>query len=268
MKKFSFKFTAAALVAAAAMSAHSQAAAVVASDDYQGYSSLAYGDNGGTGLGALTYQNGSGGNVYLETGGGAAIDGGKSMGIYASTGGQAATRSITSGPNVIGTYDVSARFNLSNTVSFSGFNIKSAQGSNFADNQLVQFGLDTTTGNNSIVVYGGDGTKTINLGSELRGAVLDFHLAFDTSLATYTLTATKRGGNSGSVSGSLYDTNGLAAGTGSVTNLGFANYNSDNAGNQNLIVDNIQVVPEPSSVAMLIGSSLFGCVYLVRRRRA
>ena len=155
------------------------------SDDYQSYSSLSYGDNGGTGLGAHTYLEGTSGGIYLETGG-AAIAGGKSMDVYASTGGQALDRSTS--PGSFGIYSVSARFNLDNSVAFSGFNLKDTHGSTFGTGELISFGLTPGTGNTSIFVSGSTNTS-INLGSEIRGAVIDFQLTFDSTAATYTLGA-------------------------------------------------------------------------------
>src|SRR5438067_2727813 len=162
MKSQLLKFAAVALAGVCSTMIQARAATVVASDDYQSYGSLGYGSNGGTGLGALSYLEGSNGGVFLETGG-AAIDGGKSMGIYSSDGGQAADRTITGSPNgngapnVIGSYDVSARFNLGNDTGFSGFNIKSGVGSHFADSELIRFGLDPSQGSNKVAVYFGGG---------------------------------------------------------------------------------------------------------------
>lgn len=230
-------------------------------DDYQSYSSISYGSNGGSGLGAHTYLEGTAGGVYLETSG-ASIDGSKSLGIFASTGGQALSRSTTVGS--FGIYTSSVRFNLSNTVAFSGLNIKSSQGSTFGSSELLSWGLTPGTGNTSIAVFGLANT-TINLGSEIRGAVIDFSLAFNSLNSTFTLGAKFRAsGSFTTVSGSLKDTNGGAAGTGNVTELGFGNFNTGT--NQNLIVDNISIVPEPSTVGML-AVSLVGGAMLLRRRR-
>ncbi|MEI8310460.1 MAG: PEP-CTERM sorting domain-containing protein [Verrucomicrobiota bacterium] len=232
------------------------------SDDYQSYSSLAYGNNGGTGLGAHTYLEGTGGGIYLETGG-AAITGGKSMGIYSSTGGQALDRSTS--PGAFGIYSVSARFNLDNSVAFSGLNLKDTQGSTFGTGELISFGLTPGTGNTSIFVAGSV-NQTISLGSEIRGSVIDFQLTFNSTAATYTLGAKFSGaGSYTTVSGSLKDTNGGAAGTGNANFLGFGNFNTGTS--QNLIVDNIVIVPEPSAFALLgIGGLALG--FIARRRKA
>ncbi|MBA3960401.1 MAG: PEP-CTERM sorting domain-containing protein [Chthoniobacterales bacterium] len=234
-------------------------AAPDAADDYQSYGSLNYGDNGGTGLGALTYLEGSGGGVFLA-GPGSAIDPAgneKSMGIFAGGSGatgQAAYRSLNT-LEVAGTYDVSARFNLSNTTAFSGFNIKTGVGSTFGTSELLAFGLNPAQGSGSISLFDATGTHTITLDGELRGSVIDFALTFDTSAGTYTLTASERGSIAGFFTGLLKDTNGAAAGVGSVADLGFANFNIGT--NQDLIVDNISVssltpIPEPGSTAGIL----------------
>ena len=102
------------------------------SDDAESYASWAYGSNGGSGLGAITYREGSGGGIYLETGSGK-IDGAKSFGMFAGTGAgntQAADRQILNA-KAAGTLNISVRWNVNNTVAFSGFNLKSAHRRHF-----------------------------------------------------------------------------------------------------------------------------------------
>lgn len=235
------------------------ASAATGFDDYQSYSSLSYGDNGGTGLGAHTYLEGTSGGIYLATGG-PSISGNKSMGIYASTGGQALFRTTTVGS--FGIYDVSVRFNLNNEVAFSGLNLKYQQGTiggagAFGTGELISFGLTPGTGNNSIFV-GGLSNTDINLGSDIRGAVINFRLTFDATSGTYTLGA-KFNSNPTytNVSGSLKSTGNAP------TFLGFGNFNTGSG--QDLIVDDISIIPEPSSAALL-GLGL-GALALYRRRR-
>lgn len=234
---------------------------IIGSDDYQSYTSLSYGSNGGTGLGAHTYLEGTGGGIYLETGG-AAIDGGKSMGIFSSTGGQALTR--TTSPGAFGIYSGSLRFNVNNSVSFSGVNLKSSLGTTFGTDELIAFGMTPGTGNNSIGVFAGTNTS-INLGSEVRGAVIDYQLTFNSLNSTYTLGVKFRSNSNFTfVSGSLKDTNGGSSGTGNATFLGFANFNTGS--NQNLIVDNLLIVPEPATFAFVAGG--LGFIILGRRKRS
>jgi hypothetical protein len=234
---------------------------IVAADDYESYvTTLNYGDNGGFGLGALNYLEGTGGGVYLETGA-AKISGSQSMGIFSNSGvgnTQAADRALTTSL-AFGEYDVQARFNLSNTVAFSGFNIKSAEGGGFGTNELLSFGLDPSTAVNTIFVSGAI-NQTIDLGTEVRGPVIDFQLLFDTLAGTFTLGAKIDGaGSYTTVSGNLKSSGA------NVAALGFANFNT--GGSQNLIVDNISVVPEPSSISLILTSIGIGGAFLARKRR-
>ena len=106
-----------------------------AADNAESYASWAYGANGGTGLGPATFREGAGGGIYLETGA-ARIDGAKSFGLFAggSSGNrQALDRAILNAQSA-GTLLVSIRFNVNNSVSFSGFNLKSAPGTTFGSN--------------------------------------------------------------------------------------------------------------------------------------
>ena len=74
---------------------------------------------------------------------------------------------------------------------------------------------------------------------------------------TYTLSVTNLSGTTfGSASGNLQ-----ASGN-PVVALGFANFNSGN--NQNVIFDQLNVIPEPSTV-MLVGLGLLGALALRRR---
>jgi hypothetical protein len=231
-------------------------AAVIAADDFESYSSYSYGSNGGTGLGPASYLEGTGGGVFLSTDG-AHIDGANSVGLYSSTGGQAFDRTITS-PVTNGEYTVSARFNLDNSVSFSGFNLKSAAGSTFGDSELLSFGLTPGSGNDAIFV-GGAANTTINLGSEIRGAVIDFDVIYDSTAGTFDIGAKFRADSTFTrVTGSLKAT----GQTPSV--LAFGNFNNGN--DQNLIIDNIQVqsVPEPASLGILA----IAAAGLLKRRRA
>ena len=162
------------------------------SDDAESYTSWAYGSNGGSGFGAITYREGSGGGIYLDTGSGK-IDGAKSFGMFAGGGTgntQAADRQILNA-KAAGTLSLSVRFNVNNTVSFSGFNLKSAAGTTFGANEIISVGIRPTNGNNVIAVNGG--AQTINLGSTIPGQIVDFVLTYDGLSGTYSLGAKFRG---------------------------------------------------------------------------
>ena len=230
---------------------------------------IGYGDNGGTGFGALTYLEGTGGGIYTETGG-ARLDDAQSLGVYAGSNGQALGRTVTTAVT-LGVYTLDARFNLSNANAFSGFNIKSGLGTTFGANELLSFGLNPGN-NNSFLVTDATGAHALALASpeELRGAAINFTLTFNTLLATYTLTATDKGnGDTGAITGTLKDTNGLLAlGTGALSAIGFANFNNDGF-NQNLIADNLSIVavPEVSPAWMFGAPAIVGALLFGRRRR-
>lgn len=191
-------------------------------------------NNDGSGLGPATYLEGSGGGIYLVNAstGNRQIDALNSFGIYAGTGGQALARAI-SAPRQNGTLTFSARFDVSNTTGTTAFNLKSSLGASFTANELLAFGLAPANGN-TVVFVRGSTNKTINLGSEIRGAIVDFSLNFDSQTGTYQLGAKFRGSaNFTTVSGNL-----SAAGA-TATHLGFANFNSGS--NQNLIFDSLSV---------------------------
>ncbi|MBU6398951.1 MAG: LEPR-XLL domain-containing protein, partial [Verrucomicrobia bacterium] len=196
-----------------------------------------------------TLQNtgGQGGAIVLGTDptNNRVVDGLQSFEVFAGNGGSGtgyAAGRTSDNPLVSGTYSLTARFDVTNTAGFSGFNLKSAKGSAFADSELLRFGLDPSTGNTKIYVMGlsGEGAQALDFGAtDLRGAVVKFSLAFDTGAGTYTLTATV-GTATQSVSGHL------AATGAAVTDLGFANFN--NGALQNLIFDSLAVTGTPGTV--------------------
>ena len=183
------------------------------------------------------------------------LDGARALGIFAGGGGgntQALGRTTQDIFNR-GVYSLEARFDLDNSVGTSGFNIKSALGSgagSFGQNEELFFGLTPGSGNGAIFISDASGSHTLALPtvSDLRGVNLSFSVAFDTVLGTYTLTATDLANSAtNSFTGLLKDTNGGSAGTGAIDAIAFGNFNTGS--NQNLIVDDLAVVPEPSTWA-------------------
>jgi alpha-D-xyloside xylohydrolase len=208
------------------------------SDDAESYSSWAYGSTGGTGLGAVTLREGgnggSAGGIYLETGS-RKIDGSKSFGVYAGTAGEAVDRSITGAPSA-GTLTLSVRFDVTNTVAFSGFNLKSAPGTHFGDNEIISVGIHPADGNNKIFA-GGSVNNTIDLGSSIPGQIVDLILTYDGAAGTYTLGAKFRTSSSYSfISGNLKSSSVNPA------YLGFGNFNTGTS--QNAIFDDIVIGPQ------------------------
>jgi alpha-D-xyloside xylohydrolase len=212
------------------------------SDNAESYSSWSYGSNGGSGFGPATYLEGTGGGLYLETGS-ATIDGSKSFGVYAgsatggNTGTQGMDRQILNAQQA-GTLTISFRPNVTNTVAFSGFNLKSAPGTHFGDNELISVGIRPGNGNNSIAVNGG--AQTINLGSDIRGQIVDLVLTYDGFSGTYTLGAKFRAS-----AGFTYTSGSLKASNVTPAYLGFGNFNTGN--NQNAIFDSISITDTASA---------------------
>lgn len=100
------------------------------SDNAESYSSWAYGSNGGSGFGPATYLEGTGGGIFLvgPADAGRQIDGNNSFGVFAGGGSgntQGMNRQILNAQQA-GTLTISCRFDVNNSVSFSGFNLKSA----------------------------------------------------------------------------------------------------------------------------------------------
>jgi len=253
------------LTALTAYSIAGAALAQTASDNFENNNpgaayndGISYGDNGGIGFGALTYLEGTGGGLFD-----AGLSGARALGVFAGGGGgntQALGRSLNSSLTT-GSFTLQARFDLNNFVAFSGFNLKSGLGAGFGANELLSFGLTPGSGNAALFL-GGAANQTLTLSgvTELRGVNLDILIDFDTAAATYTFNAKRTIDVSySSISGSLKDTNGGAAGTGSVAAVGIGNFNTGSG--QNLVADNITAVPEPTSVALLsliAGASLLG----------
>ena len=213
-----------------------------AGDDAESYAGWSYGSTGGSGFGAAHYLEGTGGGIFLAnaSNGGRQIDGAKSFAVFAGGGTgntQAMDRQILNA-QPSGTLTLSARFDVNNTVAFSGFNLKSTEGSTFGTSELISVGLRPANGNTTIAVNGG--AQTINLGSEIRGAVVDFSLSYDCVSATYTLGTKFRSSTAfTTVSGTLKSAGQTAA------YLGFGNFNTGTT--QNLILDSIALSTSASA---------------------
>jgi len=216
------------------------------SDNAESYSSWTYGSNGGTGFGPATYLEGTGGGIFLvnnSSDAGRQIDGNNSFGVYAGSGGQGMDRQILNAQQA-GTLTISFRPDVSNGVSFSGFNLKTAPGTHFGDNELISVGIHPADGNNTIAINGGTGVipngQTINLGTDLRGQILDFTLTYDGLSGTYTLGAKLRTSSTYTfASGPLKASNATPA------YLGFGNFNTGS--NQNAIFDTVSITDSGSA---------------------
>jgi hypothetical protein len=129
---------------------------------------------------------------------------------------------------------VLARHNVNNEVGFTGVTVYDGSV------ELIRFGLNPSSGNTAVYVQFGVNTGSINLGTELRGQRLKYTLVWDATGA-FTLTANRLDGpESGSFSGNWGAGNQVSA-------FGFNNFNSGSF--QDFIFDQIDVVPEPASLA-------------------
>ena len=264
----------AAVVTLAAVLADPATAQVVAEDDFDANDAaygadIGYGENGGTGFGPLQYLEGTGGEI-----GNGSIDG-RALRLTAgeaadgNNGTQTLARAINA-PLELGIYSLTASFNVTNSVGFSGFNLKTGVGGGLGDGELLSIGLLPSAGNGVFYVTQSGGTQTFSIPgvTDLRFQNIDFSIAFDSGAATYSITATIRdGGASGSTQGSLIDRNGVSVGAGAVGAVGFGNFNS--GAFQDVLIDNLTLtaIPEPSTVSLLAASAIFGAFWARRRTR-
>ncbi|MEI7864625.1 MAG: alpha-amylase family glycosyl hydrolase, partial [Chthoniobacterales bacterium] len=223
---------------------------IIATDNAEGYSAfnLSGGSvGGGTGFSNFTrYSIGSGAGTFLaNNSANQTIDGSKSWGAYAGTGTGISFRRAVVTPRQFGTMTVSARFNVDSSKGFTGFNLKSSQGSGssgFGSGELVSFGIAPAGGNNGILVTDAGGQRVLDLGAPVTNTIIDFEVDFDALKRHYVVGAKFR-----TNSGSTKTMSGEMSGTGTnVTHLGFANWNSAGAF-QDLMFDSLQVLGSEAS---------------------
>ncbi|MFM8654602.1 MAG: hypothetical protein ACKODZ_07740, partial [Verrucomicrobiota bacterium] len=137
-----------------------------------------------------------------------------------------------------GRMTVSARFNVDNTKGFTGFNLKSANGSGssgFSAGELVSFGIAPAGGNIGILVTDGSGERVLDLGAEVRNTIIDFQVDFDAQSRRYVVGAKFR------TNSSFTKISGTMSGTGTnVTHIGFAAWNSTGSF-QDFMIDSLEV---------------------------
>jgi hypothetical protein len=135
-------------------------------------------------------------------------------------------------------------------------------------------GLDVRDANGNVIFdfnIGGDDYSVNNTGggtTNLFDRVYDPNTVFTVQLTQTSLDGgqwfiTRSGGQSGTANGDIFGYNGVAA--------SFDLYNVATTGGgapeDNLFFNNIQIIPEPSTLTLLAGSALFGMVFFGRRRR-
>ena len=169
------------------------------------------------------------------------LDGNKSYGVRAAMLTQSGYRPFANSTQS-GSFSFSMRCDVDNSTGFSGLNLKSLTGDSFVSGELVSVGMMPANGgvggNNAYVVSDFDGQKTIDFGLEMRGAIVDVKISFNTLSGDYTVDATRRADAvnaaiAKSVSGFLKrngpDVKAVA--------FGYMNANTSGAANQNLIFD-------------------------------
>jgi len=216
---------------------------IVAADDAEGYTgfNLAGGSvGGGSGFGSFSrYSIGTGAGTWpASNSSNHVIDGTKSWGVYAGTGAGVSFRRPISTTRPYGRMTVSARFNVDNTKGFTGFNLKSANGSGssgFSAGELVSFGIAPAGGNTGILVTDGTGERVLDLGAEVRNTIIDFQVDFDAQSRRYVVGAKFR-------TNSIFKKiSGTMSGTGTnVTHIGFAAWNSTGF-QQDFMIDSLEV---------------------------
>jgi len=217
----------------------------IATDTMESYTSfnLAGGSvGGGTGFSNFTRYSVSGGGTFIASNSvNQTIDGIKSLGAWAGSGAGVSFRRGISNNMVrqYGSLIVSARFNVDNSKGFSGFNLKSTNGSGgsgFGAGELVSFGIAPEGGNSGILVTDASGKRVLDLGGDVRNTIIDVKVDFDAQNRRYLVGAKFR-----TNSNFTKTISGTMSGTGSnFTHLGFANWNTGSS--QDLLFDSLQVL--------------------------
>jgi glycosidase len=234
-----------------------------ARDDAEDYTSLSYSStnanafttqNGGDGFGAFrTYvrTDNTRGGIRLVTAnstGGTAnrqIDAAQSICFFAGTStarGTHSSRRALTVPRRSGTVSFSVRFDIANTVGFTGVNLKSADGSSFGASELLSIGMQPLSGqiggNTALVLADGVSQRNIDLGSEVRGRILDVWINFDCLTGLHSTGVKFREDEDFNfVQGSLK----FSGATVNLAFLGFINGCNTGSNSQNLILDGLEV---------------------------
>ena len=220
--------------------------------------------NEGSGFGSWTFANGGGTfGAYL----GGTGESSSSFGIFS---GASAFETVgrSFGSDLLAGQTFSISFGYEGTSDFpnssSGFDSGGNIGINIVDSSgNTELNLNLA-GSNSQFTLNDGGTNFGTGVTALAGAAYTFTFTNDGN-NQYSYSLTQVSNSSNSVTGSDFTF------TGSPDNFGGAQvYTSSQGPSGNVGFDNLsitQAVPEPSAIAMFLGSGLFGSFYLIRRRR-
>jgi hypothetical protein len=218
------------------------------------------GDNGGTGFGAWTFLNQT--FIGTSTANGTAPSGGidtagVSFGLFSNSGAPGfaqAFRDFSSGLAVGETFLMDFDNGFVSSGGFVGFALRNANG-----NSLFQFLF--TGGGNSYTIDAGTTQQTshgftadgMRTSFTLTGAnTFNFSIQFNDNMTTEMFTGT------------------LASPGGTITNLRLfsSNGNETSGASSDVFYNNMAVIPEPSSLSLLVGPAMLGAWFFARRRRS
>lgn len=238
------------------LSAVGSYAAAVASDNASDtvYTSNGWqtGDNGGTGFGQWSLTASGGGGSYIGTTG----LGTNSFGLFAGGSGNSdlssADRPFTGALTAGQTFSID--LGHSNNIASGG----GAVGLNLLSGSTVVFTLKFEGGDNFWELNNGGSDFNTSIGYA-PNTPMTFTFTYDGG-SQYDVTLTQ---------GSNTYTGTDHTASNNISNItGVRLFSNKQGSNENAGFNNLQVVPEPSTVSLLIGSGVLGGVYLVRRRRA
>ena len=220
--------------------ASSSSSRSIATNNMEGYTSFALQNGqtigGGTGFGNYrVYFIGTNAGTWLATNSpGQTIDGAKTIGVYpGSSNGIHFSLAINS-PQPVGRMTLSARFNMDVSKGFAGFNVKSMDGTDFGNGELVSFGVSPQSGTNGILVTDAAGQRVLDMGAPVTNTVIDFMVDFDARNRRHITSAKFR------TNTSYNKITGTMAGTGTnVTHIGFGNWSIGNQ--QDLLFDSLDL---------------------------
>ncbi len=211
------------------------------------------GDNGGIGFQPWALNTGGGGGHYIGASG---VNQNPSFGLFSGTPSAgadfaAADRNFNSA--LLAGETFSLQLGVSNSVATGG-----------------SVGINLLNGANVVFTFkfdGGGSTWQLNDGGTDFGTTIPF-----SPNTTVSFSFTYNGADSYSVfitdGTNSYPGNNFMA-TSDISNItGFRAFSSEQGAGENFGFNNLQVIPEPSSLALLAGPALLGAFIFVRRRRA